>query len=128
MRRQLLQVVLQRRAPPLHKVGAGALALDRVLLRPRGDEVAAVRRLQQVSQRLQRASSSTQEGLWGMTPLRAKRCVAWALHMSQTTFAHPALLRPVHIRKVNLQVAFALEGPFCEREQHSAVQRPPQSP
>ena len=48
VRRQLLQVVLQRGAPPLHKVGAGALTLDRVFLRPRGDEIAAVRRLQQV--------------------------------------------------------------------------------
>ena len=49
---QLFEVVLQRGAALLHKLLLRALPLHRVLLRPRRYEVAAVRHLQQVRQRL----------------------------------------------------------------------------
>ena len=55
---ELLQIVLQGAAAALDKVRAGALALHRVLLRPRGDEVASVSCLQQVSERLQQRCCS----------------------------------------------------------------------
>jgi hypothetical protein len=52
VRSQLLQVVLQCGAPLLDEVLVSAVALHGVLFRPRRNEVAAVRQLQQVSQRL----------------------------------------------------------------------------
>ena len=58
---QLFQIVLQGGAAALHKIGARALPLHRVFLRPRGDEVAPVRGLQQIPQRLQ--CRETEEGL-----------------------------------------------------------------
>ena len=56
---QLVQVVLERRAATLDKVGRGALALHGALLRARGDDVPPVRRLQQVPQRLRRPPTRT---------------------------------------------------------------------
>ncbi len=51
---QLLQVVLQRRAPLFDEVLVCAVPLHGVLLGAGGNEVAAVRQFQQVRQRLRR--------------------------------------------------------------------------
>ena len=128
VRRQLLQVVLQRSAPPLHKVSAGALALDRVLLRPRGDEVATVRRLQQVSQRLQRPSGrSTWVGQCisrrrGPSDVLLEPCRRSYTFCMPCTPASSARQRE-HPKPAN---SGALQVVFC-KENHKVAQDPPQS-